>query len=365
MKIDYDKIGKGSRKIFFTQPLIYTKELELLLEKNDLQIFYFTSSFFKKLYALIPKKLTVYGYKVTEDKLRSLDDVEWYSRFMTDFFKILKSKKIYHVLAVYYFFSFKQLDFLKQLGVFVSCIFADDPEDTKIISGVFGPKYDSVICVGVQYNENQTIVQKLKSVGCMKVRFLPIPPNPLHYDLDVNFNKKDIDLVYIGGLVWKKWIRLSKIHRKFPKRLLLYSAYDPRKVNGLRSYFYKFLNLFYPLPDVNFIKDEEVKEIYKRTKIGFNLHNSYGPSNSRTYELCLNGCLQITDNFKGTSKIFKVGVEVLCYKDLNSAVELINKYLNDDFRRILIAKRGFRRAANNYTYEKNLFRFFMFVLEEN
>jgi len=365
IKDGVNKCGSGKKKILMTWPIKVTSGLKDLLKQRDVTLVYFSDKYFSELKEKIPSKFTIYGEKTTKDLLDDLDSKKWYSFFLSDVCSFLKEEKIDAVWAQYYFFSFKAIKRIRRLGVKMVAPFADDPEDTKIISSVFGPEYEGVVCAGVQYNSTKTIVDVLLNKGCTHVRFIPIFPDPEHYDLeDIDYSKKDLDVVYVGGLVWKKWRRLSALYSAFGKKLNIYSKYDPRKRTDAIGLLFKLLNRVYPLPEVLFLSDSDVKNIYKRAKIGFNCHTSWGPSNSRTYELCLNGVLQVTDNAKGMSRIFSVGTEVLCYNNMLDAKKIIRKYLKQTKHREEIAKKGYLAAKNKYTYERVFELWFDFTFNE-
>jgi spore maturation protein CgeB len=348
----FSSIGNGSKKIFFGWNIAITSELKKISSEKDLTIYYMTSEYFNYLSLNIPKVLTINGHKTPVGTLQKADSAEWYKKFGDDAVSFIIKNKIKNVVMPYFLFSDKYLKILRNNKVQLITHFADDPEDTYLITKNYAPKYDKVICHGVQFNKNITIQEKIKSFGVKNVRFMPIFPNPKHYDNKIiNYKEKDIDIVYIGAIQWRKWKRLHQIYKKFPT-FKLYGRYDPRKESGVIGWAYKFINLFYPLPKVEYLEESEVKKIYKRSKIGFNCHQKWGPSNSRTYELCLNGILQVTDNPKGHQRLFNVGKEICCYDNMTEAIQLIEYYLKNHKERIEIAKVGYKRAMKDYAYEK-------------
>jgi hypothetical protein len=360
----FERAGKGNKHLLIGWPIKTSPELEKVLDDEDTSIFYLSKKKFDEIDKKIPRKTTLYGQKTTPDILRKIETEEWYVQFIKELRTSIKENKITHALAWYYFLSFNSLDVLKNDGLTLITFFGDDPEDTNLITKQYGPKYDKVICLGVQFNNKITIEEKFRLLGCKNVRFLPILPEPDHYDRKkIDLNNRDIEIVYVGALAWKKWVRLSKICSAFGNKIKIYSRYDPRDQKNFVGLAYRILNKFYPLPKTTYPNDSEIKGIYKRTKIGFNCHTSFGPSNSRLYELCLNGILQVTDNKKGTEKLFKVGEEVICFDDMSEAVKLITKYLKDDEERKRIALNGYKRAMKEYTYEEIFRRYIRYIFE--
>jgi spore maturation protein CgeB len=122
------------------------------------------------------------------------------------------------------------------------------------------------------------------------------------------------------------------------------------------------LNFFLPLPIVQRISDAELKDVYKRSKIGFNKHLSYGPSNARSYELCLNGVLQVADNAAGYGTLYEVGRDIVCYKNIGEAIKKIDYFLRHDHEREAIAASGYRKARSEYTYEKIMEKHLRYIL---
>jgi spore maturation protein CgeB len=93
---------------------------------------------------------------------------------------------------------------------------------------------------------------------------------------------------------------------------------------------------------------EGLVSLYNRSKIGINMHLSFGPVNLRMYELPANGVMQICDCPQGLNDVFDVGKEVIGYSSMKEAIELIHYYLEHDNERKQIAQAGFRRVMKDY-----------------
>ena len=360
----FGRIGYGKKKIFYSWPIEDTEKLKKTLEKRDISIIYITKEYFYNIVEKIPKIWTINGDKTPPNILKKAEKFEWYKTFAKTIIEVISKEKIKYAVLQYYLLTDRYLQVLKKMNVILIAPFADDPEDSYVITKKYALKYDKIICSGVQFNEKITIKDKIKSFGAKKVEFIPILPDPKHYDYEkIDYAKKDIDLVYIGALQWRKWYRIHILYKNFPLNLVLYGRYDPRKNRGLTGLIYKIFDIIFPVPPVKMIKDSKVKDIYKRTKIGFNCHQKWGPSNSRTYELCLNGAIQITDNPKGHKELFDVGKEVICYKNMNEAIELIRYYLKHNSVRTTIAESGYNKAMREYTYEAIFDKQIKFIME--
>jgi len=90
------------------------------------------------------------------------------------------------------------------------------------------------------------------------------------------------------------------------------------------------------------------------SRIGFNVHNSTGPINSRTFYLPACGVLQICDNTFYLNKIFKVGEEVIGADTAHEMVEAFNYYSKNEEEQRIIAFNGAKRVYTDYN-EKTLF----------
>jgi len=93
---------------------------------------------------------------------------------------------------------------------------------------------------------------------------------------------------------------------------------------------------------------DELVPLYRRCKIGINLHLSFGPINTRMYQLPANGVMQICDCPEGLGQVFKIGKEVIVYHSVKEAIELIRYYLEHDDERKRIAAAGFKRTMKDY-----------------
>jgi len=96
----------------------------------------------------------------------------------------------------------------------------------------------------------------------------------------------------------------------------------------------------------------EVAELYARTKIGWNLHHSIGPCNTRLLELPANGVLQLCDNRAHLGRIFELGREVVGFDTVAECIDATRYYLAHDDERRAIAAAGLRRVQRDYTEER-------------
>ena len=361
----FEKIGHGKRVVLMGDPVINTKELQDIILNNDVALLSFTKDYFSKFYNSMPKVLINGGMIIPANNLDNAFKVAEYRDVMEEILEEIKRQNVTHVVLYSNMWHPYYLAKLKKIGIVLTTKIVDDPEGSSYYSKPIVKYYDKCICSGVYYDKSRTIKEMYYKWGAREVKFLPVFVDPGHYDKDIiDYSKKDVDVVHIGNFNWKRWVLLSMLYKKFGKRILFYSRFDPRKNKGINGFIFRTLNIFFPLPQVKKINDNELKEVYKRSKIGLNKHQSYGPSNARSYELCLNGVMQITDNPKGYRKIYNIRKEIKCYKNSREMVNLVEYYLKHNKEREAIARAGYEKAMANYTYENVIARHLEYILEK-
>lgn len=361
----FEKIGDGTNIVLIGGSVVDTEKLQTVATNNDVTLLSFTSDYFSKFYNSMPKVLINGGMIISADNLDDAFKVAEYRSVMEAILEEIKLQKVTHVLLYSNMWHPFYLAKLKELGIVLTTKIVDDPEGSNYYSKPIVKYYDKCICSGVDYDKSRTIKEMYYQWGAKEVKFLPVFVDSRHYDENViDYNKKDIDIIHIGNFNWRRWILLSVLYRKFGNKIRFYSRFDPRKNKGLNGFIFRVLNLIFPLPQVDKINDDELREVYKRSKIGLNRHQSYGPSNARSYELCLNGVMQVTDNPKGYREIYDVGKEIKCYKNVKEMVSLMEYYLEHDIEREEIARAGYERARADYTYEKVLDKHLKYILEK-
>ena len=119
--------------------------------------------------------------------------------------------------------------------------------------------------------------------------------------------------------------------------------------------------------------DEYVK-IFNASKINLNLHSSsyhegVDPSgdfvNPRTFELASCGAFQLVDYRTELDNLFKVGEEIICYRDLRELREKINYYLDNPEEREKISKNARIKALKFHTFENRMEEMLTIILEKS
>jgi len=357
------RIGDGSKKVLIGHPIFITNALEDTISSLDITLYFIGREFYQKFYESLPKVWTEIGMCAPASNLDNALHVLEYREIMNKLVDLVRQKNIRYVLLNSNMWHPKFLGMLRSLGVVLTTKIVDDPEGSSVYSKPIVRFYDKCICSGVDYDKNHTIAEMYYKWGAKDVKFLPVFIDPRHYDNQpIDYGKKDIDIVHVGSFNWKRWISLHRLYRRFGSRVKLYSRYDPRQAKTIFRGVYRLLNVVFPLPSVENISDEELKTVYKRSKIGFNRHLSFGPSNARSYELCLNGVLQVTDNERGYRSLYETGKEIVCYRSVGDALRKIEYYLQHDSEREQIARTGYERASREYMYEQLMEKHLRYIL---
>lgn len=215
-------------------------------------------------------------------------------------------------------------DFLQYLPTFnVYCCF-DDPENSANLSAPVAKAFDAVFYgnIGSRF--------QYESWGCSRLAWLPIftaPRDiPSFQDGEKYLQaKRDVPVCYIGEKNFYKRRRLDTLSNAFPSSQCFGSGWGG-----------------------GYVDESKKAEIYRRSKIGWNLHNSTGPINRRLFTLPAYGVMQICDNKTGLGHIFQLGVEAVGFDTISEAIELTQYYLEHEDDRLIIAENGFRRFWEDY-----------------
>lgn len=245
-------------------------------------------------------------------------------------------------------------DFLDRLkGIsYVACYFGDDPEGAKKTSEFYVKNFHYAFCGGVFFDGGNTIEEKYLEWGARKAKFIPLGANPVKYREPVkDLDKRSIDFVYVGGCYFPKILRMFRLKRHFGNRMRMYGRGWNNSNSKMKTLILRLLKFIFQIPYIEELPKNELVELYQNTKIGFNMHMSYGPSNLRLYELPMNGVMQICDCRDGLSRLYEIGKEVVSYETIGEAVKKIEYYLENENERREIAYAGYKRASNNYKLE--------------
>lgn len=223
-------------------------------------------------------------------------------------------------------------EFLGELPTFNVYMCFDDPESSDFVSRPVAKYFDACFVANI------ASLEQYRAWGCRNVFFRPFGFHASHVNHDlspaqISSSERDIDTCIFceRKSSWRSE-RLAYLEDQIPN---LYG-----RGRG------------WPL---GYVGDDEVLGVYRRAKIGLNLHNSTGPINFRTYALPANGVMQICDNKYFLGQIFELGKEVVGYCEIEEVPELVRFYLANDDERIRVAAAGYERAHRDYN-EVEVFR---------
>jgi|GEM_PF-852884 len=234
-------------------------------------------------------------------------------------------------------------DFVAQLPTYNVYVCSDDPDSSDHLSRPVAPSFDYA------FTRNIACPDLYRSWGCRNVKWLspPVSEDLLFTGLTeekILSGERDLDLVMFCERLYQgsdRAQRIEKLIAEFPQTLIRGKGWPG-----------------------GFCSQEEMTDLYRRAKIGWNLHNSIGPTNSRLMTLPAFGILQICDNKKNLGRIFELDREVVGFETLDECIEKTHYYLAHEAERRQIAAAGWKRAMTDYTEERQWERLLAAIGEE-
>lgn len=348
MKFDIFNEGGRFKIAFFSREafgniLLSDKNILRIAEVNDFEIYLLSlGEDFSKI---------MRGLPLDQDRLVYNKQADFLYNYTFQYLRD-NSIKISIFFGSGFLWSEEFLEKIKKIS-YTACYFADDPEGSEDTSRYYVKNFHYAFCGGIFFNKTERIEEKYREWGARKSRFIPLGAAPVKYAPFLrSFSERDIDVVYVGGAYLKKILRIFKLKKRLGIRMQLFGrGWNYVGKNIFKISIAKVVKGFYNIPEINELPQDQLVELYQRTKIGFNMHMSYGPSNQRLYELPMNGVMQICDCEHGLGELYRIGKEIVVYETISEAIEKIEYYLKHDEERMKIAKAGYLRAKSNYLLE--------------
>lgn len=217
-------------------------------------------------------------------------------------------------------------EFIERLPAYTVFQCFDDPESSAILSRPVAASYDLSL-VG-----NIAEVDTYRSWGVKAAEWMPMGLMPGSYDPslraeDILSEERDIDLImFIDRNSLPRRPKLDRLAEAFPNE----HFYGQGWARGC-------------LP----VGPEQVR-LFRRAKIGPNLHHSTGPINFRVFQAPANGVMQICDNKSHLGQVYELDKEVAGFDTVDECIDLCRYYLAHDRQRREIAAAGFLRAVRDY-----------------
>ena len=218
-----------------------------------------------------------------------------------------------------------------------------------MMDSIFGVKetYMNIDLYDYRFMFEKTDVCKLKSEG-IDSYFLPLALDESIYFPSEKENK-DIDLLFVGNLDFKRESLLVNLIEAFPGlNIQIYGGYIGFIISKRHfKYYFKGYKKYFRNKELS---PSEVNKLYSKTKIAINIHDNqskYG-CNPRFFEILGTKTFQLVDNNKFIDEYFsdKV-VTYTSYKDLNNKIK---KYINNENIRASIAEQCYQEVINNHTF---------------
>ena len=215
-------------------------------------------------------------------------------------------------------------DFVRTLPSFnVFCCF-DDPESSPYLSEPVAAAFDAV------FYGNVASRFQYEHWGCRKLAYLPIftaPGDvPARAQRDsILSQRRDNDVILCCGKSQWRRARLTKLAGAFPQAKCMGQGWPG-----------------------DFAPQVELLDWYRRSKIGWNIHNTTGPINQRLFALAAWNIFQICDNKTGLAEYFDLGGEVIGFDNVDEAIDATHYYLAHERERRAIAMRAYERYWREY-----------------
>jgi spore maturation protein CgeB len=243
-------------------------------------------------------------------------------------------------------------EFLRELPIYKVLRIADGPISAYDRDFAYVHAYDHILYHSPAYSPDLDMPEKLRYVGARQADFWPLGVFEAMYDPatreeELFSSKRDIDVLFIGALHLNKMPLLAKVKKALGRSFHLFG------MAGLKRNLY--FNAKYGAPGwVSTVAFEDYVRLYRRAKIGINVHNrgDYTVGSYRLFDLPANGVMQISDGGRHLGAFFSVGEEIVAYRDADELIERIRYYLAHDDERIAIARRGYRRVMAEHKIDE-------------
>ena len=190
-----------------------------------------------------------------------------------------------------------------------------------------------------------SFVEELKQRGRMNAAYLPLATDPKKY-ITMPLSEEDerdfaYDICFVGA--------------PYPNRVELFDSLSQYKLgvfgDGWTKY---FLRRGKRVP--NYYRGnatgEKVLKIYRSAKIALNLHypDSKEGLNTRTFDILACGGCELVDYKQILVKHFKIGKEIISYRNLEELHQLVAYYCENIQELKEISKRGRKRILKEHTW---------------
>ncbi len=241
-------------------------------------------------------------------------------------------------------------DWLRGLDVYKVLRTSDGPIAAYDRDFAYLHAYDHVLYHSPAYSADLSMEEKLRYCGARRIDFWPLALFDTAFDAqgseDTLFERpRDIDVLFIGALHFTKMPVLAALKKAFGRRFRLHGLAGWKR------------NLYFNARHgwtgwVRPVAFEDVVPLYRRAKIGVNLHNrgQYTVGNYRLFDLAGNGVMQLSDGGAYLSHFLEPDREVVGFSDLDELIEMIRYYLANENARMELARNAYRRVMRDHRF---------------
>jgi len=245
-------------------------------------------------------------------------------------------------------------DYLRNIPVYRVLRTSDGPMTAYERDFAYLHAYHQVLYHSPAYSTDLDMAEKLRYCGASNADFWPMALfdaafDPSITEASIADGSRDIDVVFVGALHVNKMPLLARVKKAFGRRCVL------RGLSNVKRNVY--FNLKYGLPGwVRPIAFEEYLPLYRRAKIGINVHNrgDYTVGSYRLFDLPGNGVMQISDGGQYLNAFFTVGDDIVGHAGADDLIDKIKYYLANEAERIRIARNGFRRVHADHRFPQRM-----------
>jgi spore maturation protein CgeB len=240
-------------------------------------------------------------------------------------------------------------EFLRTLSVYKVLRTTDGPISAYDRDFAYVHAYNHVLHHTPAFSRDLTMAEKLRNVGAKRIDFWPLGVFDELRDVSLTEetlfeHERDIDMVFVGAIRRPKMPAFVSLRRVFGRRIHMHGWVS------WRANFYLCLASRTPLW-VTELPSDGYPALYRRAKIGFNIHNrgKFTVGNYRLFALPANGVMQISDGGEYLKEFYEPGQEIVGAETMDDMIDKIRYYLDHDEERKCIALEGFRRTIRDYT----------------
>lgn len=244
-------------------------------------------------------------------------------------------------------------DFLADLKIHRVIRTTDGPLSAYKRDLAYIHSYDQILYHSPGHSKRFTMADKLASLRAPQADFWPLAAHDAMrapgLTIDCVDSNRDIDIIFVGSLSDDKLATIASVKKAFGRRCRIFGQ------TSLKRSIYFSLRYGYP-GLVTPVPFEDIPGLYRRAKIGFNIHNRgrHTIGSYRLFDLPANGVMQISDGSDYLSDFFVPDREIVGYEHTEALITLIDRYLTNDLGRRDIARAGFERVERSHRFFRRM-----------